>query len=138
MKFLLPEMQPATAQITNPTWQNTSFFFFFDSFLDADSMIQDLFTAPVLWNRLGLHEMPLHDPNNPFLTKHERILLFFFVLLLLHCLAFCHFFFTSRFCLLFFVMPELLPNRNKTTWGSGVQRWHCTAVNDAHETVRWN
>lgn len=41
-------------------------------------MIQDLFTAPVLWNRLGLHEMPLHDPNNPFLTKHERILLFFF------------------------------------------------------------
>lgn len=55
-------------------------------------MIQDLFTAPVLWNRLGLHEMPLYDPNNPFLTKHERILLFFFVLPLLHCLAFCHFF----------------------------------------------
>lgn len=96
MKFLLPEMQPATAQITNPTWQNTSFFFFFDSFLDADSMIQDLFTAPVLWNRLGLHEMPLHDPNNPFLTKHERILLFFF------SFFFC---FTASPFVIFFSLP---------------------------------
>lgn len=77
-------MLPAAAQIANPTnmAKHQLFFFniFFDSFLDADCMIQDLFTAPVLWNRLGLHEMLLYDPNKPFLTKHERILLFLFFL----------------------------------------------------------
>lgn len=40
--------------------------FFIFSFLDADTMSLDLFTAPVLWNRLSLYEMPLYDPNNQF------------------------------------------------------------------------
>lgn len=88
-------MQPATAQITNPTNmakdQFGCLFFFFLSFLDADIMIQDLFTAPVPWNRLRLYKMLLYDPNNPFLTMHERILLFcssFASLPLLLCLFF--------------------------------------------------
>lgn len=115
-------MQPATAQITNPTNMAKDqfgclFFFFFH------------FWMQTLWFRIySLHQSRGTDSGCikcycMIQTTHFWQCMkgyCFFVLPLLHCLSFCVYF--------FFVMPGLVSNRNKTTWGSGARGWHRTAL----------
>lgn len=58
------------------------------------------------------------NPNMPFLTKHERILPFCFSFA--SPLLFLWLFFSP------FVMPGLVPSRNRTMLGSGERGWHST------------
>lgn len=108
----------------NPTNFFFFLFFFVVQFLDADTVIQDLFTAPFLWNQLGLLES-----KQAILDKAWKDIAFFCfssASLLLH-LWLIFFFSLSPF-----VMPGLLPSRSRTKLGSGEREWLGTTTHDAH------
>lgn len=122
----LPGLQSVIAQITNPINIAKGLFFFL-SFCGCRRCDSGLFTAAVLWNRLRLYTKLLYHPNNPFLTKHKRILLFF-------CFSFASvplplFFFLFCFVLLCLNCFQEQDNNGGEGWGGGrgAKEWHCTA-----------
>lgn len=123
---------PHAAQITNPTNMAKHQCFFVPplSFLDADTVIRDLFTAPVLWNRLRLNKMLLYDPNNPFLQSMKRYC--FFVLPLLRCLSL--FFFFIFLCYAWTAFKQEQDNVGE--WSTRMAP-HCS-IHGTHETILWN
>lgn len=115
--------------------QKASFIFFL-SFCGCRRYDSGLFTAAVLWNRLRLYTKLLYHPNNPFLTKHKRILLFFFVFPLPRYLS------PSSFSVLFcVVMPELLSGTGQqgreVGWG-GCKRMALHCRESSREYMLWN
>lgn len=120
----LPGLQSVIAQITNPINIAKGLFYFFPSFRGCRRYDSGLFTAAILWNRLGLYTKLLYHPNNPFLTKHKRILLFFLFFL---CLG------TSPpplflFCFVLLCLNCFQEQDNKGEGAGGAAKgWHCTA-----------
>lgn len=126
-EFLLPEIQPATAQITNPTNMAKHQCVFF-SFISGCRRYDSGFihcTSPVeqtwaIWNATLPSKQPIPD-------KAWKDIAFLFFL--------C---FTASFFLLPIVTRGFFANRNKTMRGCGLRGWDCTAVHDAHDTLLWN
>lgn len=129
VKWILPSRDPACHSTNNKSNKHRQrpVCFFLLSFLDADAVSLDLFTAQVL---LEQTQSVWNATVRSHSDKAWKDIAFLFFL--------CSTASTFMVFLFFFAMPWLFSNRNTTAWGSGAQRWHCTAAHDARETIVWN